>query len=82
MDDPHGFCPPGAAHECEEFKECIDNCGPLCWDFKEPLDKVNFLGVIISIRDNGMHMMQCEKALNLHLCVPPQSEHAPGIFAS
>eukprot|EP00978_Attheya_sp_CCMP212_P032300 scaffold125466_cov61-Attheya_sp.AAC.2 len=74
----------GPSDERSNFKHDMDKYRLLRWEFLEPCDSIVFLDLSITIdRDNmGINTRSYEKDLNLHLCIPPQSAHLPGVLRS
>ena len=52
----------------------------LTWEFEDPSDKVNFMDLIITIKNGHVSTSLFEKPLNLHLYIPPHSAHPPGLL--
>ena len=59
------------------FKEDVNNFGVLKWDINEvtPSKSVNFLDMTLSIEDDRIVSRTFQKEMNLHLYIPPSSEH-------
>eukprot|EP00978_Attheya_sp_CCMP212_P012575 scaffold31441_cov35-Attheya_sp.AAC.1 len=58
--------------EWSNFKHNMDKCGLLQWEFLEPCNRDTM----------EINTRSYEKDLNLHLCIPPQSAHPPGVLRS
>jgi hypothetical protein len=55
----------------------------LPWEVNPPSREVNFLDLSISIQtDGGIHTKTFIKPMNLHLYIPPESAHSPGVIKS
>lgn len=57
--------------------------GKLPWEVNPPAREVNFLDLHISIHaDGGITTKTFIKPMNLHLYIPPESAHSPGVLKS
>jgi hypothetical protein len=57
--------------------------GKLPWEVNPPAREVNFLDLHITIRpDGGIVTRTFIKPMNLHLYIPPESAHSPGVIKS
>eukprot|EP00978_Attheya_sp_CCMP212_P037631 scaffold179174_cov28-Attheya_sp.AAC.1 len=74
----------GPSDEWINFKHDMDKCGLLRWELLEPCNSVVFLDLSITINRDNMEIKtrSNEKDLNLHLYIPPQSAHPPGVLRS
>ena len=63
----------------EEFKTEMDEYG-LVWDFSSRSDTATFLDLNLTIVNGRLETTLFEKALNLHLYIPPKSAHPPGVL--
>ena len=61
------------------FKEDVNNFGVLKWDIESvtPSSLVNFLDMTLTICNNKIITKTYQKEMNLHLYIPPSSEHPP-----
>jgi hypothetical protein len=61
------------------FKADVNNFGILKWDIESvtPSSSVNFLDMTLAICNNKIITKTYQKAMNLHLYIPPSSEHPP-----
>ena len=61
------------------FSKDINNFGILKWDIDEvfPSKSVNFLDMTLTIKFNKIISRTYQKETNLHLYIPPTSEHPP-----
>lgn len=74
---------PESDPEWNELRSQFDMFGDLRWDFNLPSKSITFLDLTITIRPDGSIATDLfEKALNLHLFLPPASMHPPGIVRS
>ena len=64
----------------EEFTDSMNNYPGLTWEFNDPSDKVNFMDLMIAIKNGAISTSLFEKPLNLHLYIPPHSAHPPGLL--
>jgi len=83
IDDGFGVWNWTSTPECitafENFKREI-NATSLTWEVSSPKTIVNFLDLTLTIRKGIIKSTLFEKALNLHLYIPPSSAHPPGIL--
>ena len=65
--------------EWTSFSNDLNNFGILKWDITEifPSKSVNFLDMTLSINFNRIISRTYQKKMNLHLYIPPASEHSP-----
>jgi hypothetical protein len=57
--------------------------GKLPWEVNIPAREVNFLDLHIAIQpDGGIYTRTFIKPMNLHLYIPPNSAHSPGVLKS
>jgi hypothetical protein len=62
----------------QQFKATMNNFGTLKWVIADPSTSVNFLDLTISITPkNKLEFSTFQKAMNLHLYIPPSSAHPP-----
>ena len=63
----------------DSFSEDIDSFGVLTWDITDikPAASVNFLGKALTIENDRIISRTFQKAMNLHLYIPPMSQHPP-----
>ena len=61
-----------------EFQAVVAR-GGLAWDFGPRSKAINFMDVTISLAENRVEFALFEKALALHLYLPPHSSHPPGV---
>ena len=61
------------------FKDDVNNFGILKWDITSvtPSSSVNFLDMTLTICDTKIITKTYQKEMNLHLYIPPSSEHPP-----
>ena len=64
----------------KEFTVSMNNFPRLTWEFDDPSDKVNFMDLMITIKNGAISTSLFEKPLNLHLYKPPHSAHPPGLL--
>eukprot|EP00978_Attheya_sp_CCMP212_P011860 scaffold29456_cov59-Attheya_sp.AAC.3 len=62
------------------YKEFMNSYHGLPWIFQEQSNQIDFLDMTISIKDGQLETTLFEKALNLHLYIPPSSAHPPVIL--
>jgi hypothetical protein len=78
IDDVLGiWIPPtnGSTSKWLDFKNKLNNCGKLQWEINNPVDRVIFLDLNLSIRDSKLAITTFQKQLNLYLYLPPLSAH-------
>jgi hypothetical protein len=72
---------PDPAEDARRWKsfqqDMNDKFGGLEWEFTPRSSTVDFMDLTLRIRDNRIHTTLFEKALNLHLYIPPHSAHPP-----
>jgi hypothetical protein len=62
----------------QKFKSAMNDFGSLKWVIADPSTTVNFLDLTISIMSNNqLKFNTFQKAMNLHLYIPPSSAHPP-----
>ena len=61
------------------FKDDVNNFGVLKWDIEDitPSRSANFLDMTLTIVNGKIVSRTYQKAMNLHLYIPPSSEHPP-----
>ena len=64
----------------EEFTSSMNNYPGLTWEFNIPTNKVDFMDLTISITNGNISTSLFGKPLNLHLYIPPDYAHQPGLF--
>ena len=85
IDDVFGIylCLPNQEEDEEQwnaFKTAMNKPGGLIWDFSERVTEIDFMDLHLSIQDRRITTSLFEKALNLHLYIPPHSAHPPGLL--
>lgn len=66
-----------------QFKSDINTFGKLEWICSARGTSVNFLDIVITVKDNNcIHTTLFEKDLNLYLYIPPMSAHTPRLLTS
>ena len=77
IDDIFGIWSGTSDQEWTAFSEDINNFGILKWDINQitPTKSVNFLDMTLSIKHNKIISKTYQKEMNLHLYIPPSSEH-------
>jgi hypothetical protein len=65
----------------EKFKKRMNECPGLTWIFSQRMTQVDFMDLTISLQGNIISTTLFEKALNLHLYIPPHSAHPPGVLS-
>jgi hypothetical protein len=84
IDDGFGIWLTNDNHTIDEqqwdsFKSKINNMG-LTWEFSDRSDTVTFMDLTISLDSTGkFHTKIYAKPMALHLYIPPNSCHAPGV---
>jgi hypothetical protein len=63
----------------QDFKDEMDEYG-LVWDFTPRANTTQFLDLNLTIVNGRIETTLFEKALNLHLYIPPKSAHPPGVL--
>ena len=63
----------------QEFITEMNEYG-LVWDFSPRANTAQFLDLRLTITDGRIKTTMFEKALNLHLYIPPKSAHPPGVL--
>ena len=63
-----------------KFTGDIGNYDGLKWVWHSHVQSLDYLDIIISIRDTRLHTTLFEKELNLYLYIPPHSAHPPGVL--
>jgi hypothetical protein len=66
------------ANRWEQFKLVMNTFGKLKWEFNELDTCVNFLDLIIDLKDGKFTTKLYEKAFNPYLYLPSHSSHSPG----
>ena len=66
--------------EWRKFKEGIGSYEGLKWVWFSHLQSLDYLDIIITIRDLKLHTTLFEKDLNLYLYIPLHSAHPPGVL--
>ena len=64
----------------EEFTKSMNNYPGLTWEFNAPTDMVDFMYLTIPIKNSQISTSLFEKPLNLHVYIPPNSAHPPGLL--
>ncbi len=80
IDDILGIWLPSQDNEntWSNFKSTLNSFGTLKWVVTNPSTSVNFLDLNISINSNNkIEISTFQKAMNLHLYIPPSSAHPP-----
>ena len=86
IDDVFGIWLPHPSlqiNECliwDEFTKSMNSYPGLTWEFNVPSDKVDFMDLTISIKDGHISTSLFEKPFNLHLYIPSQPAHPPGLL--
>ena len=63
------------------YKQYMDTCGSLRWEFSNRTMSVDFLDLTITINKNGKIQTKLyEKAMNLYLYLPPSTSHPTSII--
>ena len=80
IDDIFGIWTGNLTSDWDSFSEDIDNCGVLTWDITDikPATSVNFLDMTLTPENDRIISRTFQKAMNLHLYIPPMSGHPPG----
>ena len=80
IDDICGIWIGNLTTDWNSFCTDIDNFGILTWDVKQikPSKTVNFLDMTLTIANRRIIFTTYQKTMNLHLYIPPMSEHPPG----
>lgn len=87
LDDVLGIWVPHDENNIEtewtSFQETMnDKTFGLTWEFTPLARKCDFMDLSLSINDDGtIRSTMYEKPTNLHLYIPPQSAHPPGLIA-
>jgi hypothetical protein len=79
IDDIFGIWTDNLTADLQSLSDTVNNFGILKWDIAEtiPSTSVNFLDMTLSIEDGGIVSKIYQKDMNLHLYIPPSSEHPP-----
>lgn len=81
---PHSVPSASTEPELEEFKKELNKASSLNWVCSKLVNKINFLQVIIKlvIKNNKItfEFSPFSKELNLHLYIPANSAHPPGVL--
>ena len=80
IDDIFGIWTGNLTTDWEAFSDDVNNFGILKWDITEtkPSTSVNFLDMNLSIEKGKIISRTFQKAMSLHLYIPPASEHTLG----
>ena len=80
IDDIFGIWIGNLASDWHSFANDIDKFGVLTWDIRgiKPSTSANFLDMTLTIENHRIISRTYQKAMNLHLYIPPMSEHPPG----
>jgi len=83
IDDGFGVWDWTGTPEClqafADFKQEINDTS-LDWEVNSPSSRVNFLDLTLTICNGVVESTLFEKALSLHLYIPPSSAHPPGVL--
>ena len=63
-----------------QFTAGIGNYDGLKWVWESHVQSIDYLDIVISIRDLKLHTTLFEKDLNLYLYIPLHSAHPPGVL--
>ena len=79
IDDIFGIWTGNLTTDWQSFSDDVNNFGILKWDITEiiPSTSVNFLDMTLSIENGRIVSKTFQKKMNLHLYIPPSSEHPP-----
>jgi hypothetical protein len=80
IDDIFGIWTGNLTTDWTEFSKDVDNFGVLRWDVGDitPSESVDFLDMTLTIENNKIVSKTYQKAMNLHLYIPPMSAHPRG----
>lgn len=68
------------AIQWQDFQDCLNQAPGLTWLVSERSNQVDFMDLTITLKEGIVHTTLFEKALNLHLYIPPHSAHPPGLL--
>ena len=67
--------------EWSDFQKMMNSFPGLTWEFSTLSKTVDFMDMTIKITStSNLHITLFEKAINLHLYIPPHSAHPPGLL--
>ena len=77
IDNIFGIWTGNLTTDWQSFSDDVNNFGVLKWDITEivPSTSVNFLDMTLSIENGRIVSKTFQKEMNLHLYIPPSSEH-------
>ena len=80
IDDVFAIWTGNLTTDWDAFSTDINNFGVLTWDIGDitPATSVNFLDMTLTIENRRIVTKTFQKEMNLHLYIPPMSEHPPG----
>jgi hypothetical protein len=82
MDDNFGIWT-GTSEDFDRFIDDINSYSQLKWETTGLSNTTNFLDLTISINSTGIISTKTyQKPINLHLYIPPNLAHPPGVFKS
>ncbi len=64
----------------EQFQTEYGSFGKLIWDFSDRTHRINFLDLMITLKNGSATTTIYEKPMNLYQYIPPNSAHSPNVI--